>query len=176
MYADLEAHGVQALEMLISIEPPAHLIGKADLIKDSLEKAVKKAKSKEEKIVDCVMALLYGIYGVVDLGNQCAPKEALAVLNLNKEWFHVMGLAARVDDTDAVSTVRSIGSCCYCREMSHIHVYLSLSNCVVVFLFLQVMESVICALRIAKHSLQRCIGHTADGAKKLLRFEDIEDW
>ncbi|KAG0546248.1 hypothetical protein BDA96_02G431000 [Sorghum bicolor] len=140
LYADLEAHGVQALEMLISIEPPAHLIGKADLIKDSLEKAVKKAKSKEEKIVDCVMALLYGIYGVVDLGNQCAPKEALAVLNLNKEWFHVMGLAARVDDTDAV------------------------------------MESVICALRIAKHSLQRCIGHTADGAKKLLRFEDIEDW
>lgn len=100
--------------MLTCIEPPARLVGDAQLIKDALEKAVEKAKAKEENKFDCVKALLYGIYGVIDLAKKSAPvqatgvlyvgKQAKEVLNFDEQWFHVMVLAARVDDDKAVSS------------------------------------------------------------------------
>ena len=40
----------------------------------------------------------------------------------------------------------------------------------------QMMESVTHAMRITRATLHRCIDHIVVAAKKLLRFEDLEDW
>jgi hypothetical protein len=76
-YKEMEEEALRTLEMLALIQPPADdLLAKAEKLKAELEGSKTSAQARVPNKEELALGLLHGVYGVVDLAEECAARGA----------------------------------------------------------------------------------------------------